>query len=299
MVRLKKEYIVLMLLVCILAAPLVAATETRITVSTYANHEVEVKILNPYKEDDNFIESFKNDTGSDGEITFTHISSRSVISIAVIVRKDGKIKKINGQSVYIVEDHDAGSPRFIELIEGVGVPATTNDTNTTINDTNSTDTNSTVNNTDVNETTVENTTVTPEPETQESTGLAGQAIDEDADGVGISGKSIWFILLIAAAAALIAFFIFKGNVFKKGPEHFKVRKYSEIKEALAGKEEGTGEESIPPDTASKELLDAERKIREAQEEIRMIKNRKSKIEEAKKRLKEAREEVERLEKEAD
>lgn len=295
MVVLKIEHIVLMFLICILVAPLAAALETRITVSTYADHDVEVKILDPYKDDNDLIESFSNNTGGDGEITFTHISSRNRISIAVIIRKDGKIKKINDKSIYLIENHEAGNPRFIELVEGVGVIETTaNDTVANETAANETTANETATNeTDTNETTlIENSTLTAESETQESTqGLAGQTIGEDSENISFSGK-IFFIVIIGIAAALLVFLVvFKGNLLKRASG-------GEIRNELSGKRE-SGAASIPPDKASAELLDAEKKIQEAQEEIRMIKNRKGKIEEAKERLKEARKEVEKLEKDDD
>ena len=270
------------ILFAILMTSYVIAYTTEITISTLANHDVEVKVSDPLKEENNLLESFSGNTENTGRVSFSHNSDKSRISVNVIIRKEGKIIPINDEPIYKLEDQIAGRPINIELIPGAEQEKEEENLTEIQNTTES------------NETTA-NLTEAEAEETSQS-GVTGEVISENDtenkfDIKEFFSSNEFYIIGIAVLALIAVFVVFKMGLIKKGNQKFKTRKYSEIKKDLDEEnDEYYEKDEEDEDIGIEKISVAEEKLREAQEEINKLK----KIQDAKKRLAECKRELDRL-----
>jgi len=273
------------ILFAVLIASSVIAYTTEITISTLANHDVEVKVSDPLKEENNLLESFSGNTENTGRVSFSHNSDKSRISVNVIIRKEGKIIPINDEPIYKLEDQIAGRPINIELIPGAEQEKEEENLTEIQNTTES------------NETTA-NLTGAEAEETEETSqsGVTGEVISENDtenkfDIKEFFSSNEFYIIGIAVLALIAVFVVFKMGLIKKGNQKFKTRKYSEIKKDLDEEDDEYYEkDEEDEDIGIEKISVAEEKLREAQEEINKLK----KIQDAKKRLAECKRELDRL-----
>ena len=273
---------IVFILFAVLIASSVIAYTTEITISTLANHDVEVKVSDPLKEENNLLESFSGNTENTGRVSFSHNSDKSRISVNVIIRKEGKIIPINDEPIYELEDQIAGRPINIELIPGAEQEKEEENLTEIQNTTES------------NETTA-NLTEAEAEETSQS-GVTGEVISENDtenkfDIKEFFSSNEFYIIGIAVLALIAVFVVFKMGLIKKGNQKFKTRKYSEIKKDLDEEDDEYYEkDEEDEDIGIEKISVAEEKLREAQEEINKLK----KIQDAKKRLAECKRELDRL-----
>jgi len=273
---------IVFILFAVLIASSVIAYTTEITISTLANHDVEVKVSDPLKEENNLLESFSGNTENTGRVSFSHNSDKSRISVNVIIRKEGKIIPINDEPIYELEDQIAGRPINIELIPGAEQEKEEENLTEIQNTTES------------NETTA-NLTGAEAEETSQS-GVTGEVISENDtenkfDIKEFFSSNEFYIIGIAVLALIAVFVVFKMGLIKKGNQKFKTRKYSEIKKDLDEEnDEYYEKDEEDEDIGIEKISVAEEKLREAQEEINKLK----KIQDAKKRLAECKRELDRL-----
>lgn len=287
----KKRAVCFMLFLFIMVNVMgVLALDTEIKIKTYANHDVDVNVLDPSNEDA-LLEHFEQNTEGTGQVSFTHSSDKNKVSIVVIVRKDGKMVEINGEKIHKFENHAAGTFLNVELVPKK-VEETTEANITEANITEET-TNETAN--EIVENTEENTSVSETEaieQAKEENELTGASISETKEFLS---KNIITIIIVGVfvAAAIVIFFIFKTKIISaiKQPlisnKNIKIRKYSEIKNEL----------KVPSFKDNKKLDELEEQVKSIQAEIEEIKNKKTKIKEVEERLKRDMQELDRLKRE--
>jgi len=278
MVR-KASVIMFFVLLIICLSFLVKAVDTPITVSTLANYDIEISILDPYAEESNLLNYFENNTGESGKVSVTFSTSKNKVDIVVIIRKYGKFVEINGETIHKFEGKTVGEPINIEIIPKVEEPPEikneTEGTNIT-----------------------EATIIEETPEETQQGGITGEAISEESSfnitnfNIKEIFSSTLFYILGAIILVLIAVFVvFKTGLIKLGDQSFKTRKYSEIKGDLDKKGIEISKGDISVDEKSKgDLSFAEEKLKEVQEEIERLK----KIQDTEKKIKECKKELEKL-----
>jgi len=298
MVR-KTGILSLFILIIVLSGALAsAAYKVPLTIKTIPYHDVDIKIIDAYadeRDENSLIESLNATSGETGEVSLFFNTTKSIITIRIIVKEQGRIRKINDKYLHELKEHRSGTSAYMTILPGKNIEGgktETNETETTSSEeTNETDSE------EPEEATVETAEEPAETTETETSQITGAATTEDE---GNSSLIIYVIALIVVATLLVAFFIIKSTVFK-GPSNFKVRKYSEMKDELGRKTEAPPIESKESEEGEEDekILEAEKKLEEAQEEIRKIKEKKSKLGEARKRYEAAKAELEKLESEKD
>ena len=269
----------------------VIAYTTEITVSTLANHDVEIKVLNPLSDENNLLGVFNENSGGSGKVSFNHTSDKSRISLAIMIRKDGKFVEINNEIIHKTEKQNAGTPININLVPNTEQETTEENTTQEVNET--------------EETNITEATIIEE--TQQG-GITGEAISEESSfnitnfNIKEIFSSTLFYIFGAIILVLIAVFVvFKTGLIKpRPPKNIKTKKYSELKEEIdkqrteiikKDEAEETETESFSG-ISDDEISVAERKLQEAQTEI----NRLKKIQEAEKKVREYQAELNKLRK---
>lgn len=269
MVKTKLRVAILLIL---LVVPMILATTTQINVKTLPNHDIEVKTLDPYSDEDNLLEYFENITDVNGEASFISDVGKNKISIVVIVRKDGKKVEINGETIHKFENRATGGIINLEVKEKPPEPE--------INETNETGANEINVTVNVTENETEEGVEKEIEIEEEKRGITGAIV---GTGKAIVTSKITYFVIIGIFVVFVMFFIVKKKLKSKG--HYVDFKIKDDKGDKPGYESG----------GDKRLEDAEKKIKEAQVELDEIKNRKSKLQEARERFEKDKEELKRLE----
>ena len=299
----KGTAIIILIVLIYSAIPLAAAVNAQITITTLANRAAEVWILDPNPtasgggDVSNLLEQrAPEDIGSDGQLSFSFTTDKPAITLSIIITKDGVRETINGKTVHKFENLKTSEPINVRIIPG---ESEEQDTGTLLNETNEVTTEQN------NETTEETRgeiiiDASAENQTEAGAGLTGQAISGDNEKSSFLEKLkipeipkfVYFIGAGILLGTLIVFLVLKlvlPRIANRGPEHFKVKKYSEMMH------ESAREKQI--EIKDSDISKAEKKIREAQEELDKIKEKKNRREEAVKKFEEAKRELEKLEKE--
>jgi len=269
----------------------VSALLTPVTVKTYPNYTISIDFINPSTQES--LEHFSGQSDRFGEFTVEFSSSASTFDLILLLSKDKKfiIRPTK------LEGFTAGEALKFEMFSGEIKQITGGTEDNEDETTGTTDNNSTENETEANETASNQSTeviVDTTSDSQEQQAITGGAI-EGNETKGYFSGALYIIILAVVLVVIVVLFVLKNSLFKKNPENFKVRKYSEIKDQLEKRKEG--EPITLSSERDKELLEAEEKIKEAQEDIKKIKERHSKVDEAKKRFEEAKKELEKLQEE--
>ena len=249
------------LLVLFFLVQVISAVDTEITVKTFPNHQLNINFLNPSSAGGNLLfDSFNNNSGESGEISFVFSSNELKFDITAFVMKS--TEKIVYERF---DDNTVGESLYLTLFPGASEIIRnfdTNETNNTSSEENST----------INETLEENLTTSEVEESgqENESALMGSTI---FGGDGFFSKKTTYYGIGVIVLLLTGFIVFKILKKKKKPKEIKVKKLSELMDNK--KEELQDKKEI--------IEDAERKIKEAQEDIRKIKNE-DKIKEAKKKL---------------
>ncbi|MBI2629842.1 hypothetical protein HYW76_01950 [Candidatus Pacearchaeota archaeon] len=273
----------------------VLAYSTIISVTTFPQHDIEVKVVDASESGDTILEIFNGSTGTSGKISFTHVSSETPISIIVMLWKDGKLAKANGKVVNRYENKQAGTTIELDLTSALALEETSQNL-TIVNSTNTSESDLT------NTAEIVNTSVAEVASVPASVPVEQVAAENSSDNSGesvISGntlktikeyipKPIYIIVTIIVIAVIIAgLFGFRAlsskMQFSSPNQEINVVKFSELKGKIS-----------PVEKSDKSLLAAERKLKEAQDELLRIENRKRKIEDLEKQFEDTRKELDRL-----
>ncbi len=270
----KIAYALLFSVLILLIFPFVSAVETPIGVETLPNHQVMLNILNPNTGD--AIKSLEGNSSADGlvTLTYTSTSSQNVNIYAIIRNSNGKIvltKQFDGLST--------GSALSLKILVAGTAPVVTTTPNVTVNDTPK-------NITPVNLT--QNLTAIKNNSNLSVTNTSSYSFGTTLTNVWNTLKGYALIIGIIIVLILLALILFKywPNIQRKLDER---KVLSKTKEKTIEKESSFG--------STKELSNAERKLRQLQEEIDNIKNKNRRISEAERKFEDARRELERLRRE--
>lgn len=293
----RKEAIILCVLfvVVLLGLSSISALDTKIKITTYADHDLNINFLIPPPNIE-LLESYTLSSGSDGTIEFTFPAGAQNFDITAFVLKDGQ--KIVYEKF---EDNVPGESLHLTLYPGKSTivknfeeTEATNDTEPQTNKTNETVA-----------LTIENTSVTTENDSGEAApGLTGFATTNEESSSFLS-RGMLYAIIGFLFIGIVIFGMLKTLTIKKqqarieGREEEKEEKKIKVKK-LSEKLKEIKEEKKDSDRSEyqKVIEEAEEKIKKAQAEINRLKN-KGKIEEIKKRMDADKEELERLTKEED
>lgn len=271
-------FIFAFLLLAISIIVIVSAGSVQLEITTYANHDVTVNILDPVREDP-LLTTLEDSTGQDGIANFNFEATASKIDISVLVRKNGKLvvfKKFEGYT-------PSGTISLRVLKE---TTTTVNQTANNTNQTTSTAANNATNQT-ANATSVAPTTNTSSTEQNASANKTSESsmpkYFSDLPIMKIIMYTVGILAIVLIIVGLILFLVFRGK--NKAPGDIKVKKYSELKEEIKEKSKTVDE---------KKIEELEEKIQGLQEEVTDIKNKKYKIKEVEERIKKDMAELERL-----
>lgn len=239
---------------------LTSAIDTKIKVTTYANHDISIDFLtaSPMK----LIKTMKMSSGT-GETSFVYSSAESKFNMNVFVLNQGQ-KIINAR----FDDNAAGEPIHLILFptNKTIIKDLPEEIPNIINETNNTQVELSLNQSQNNSL-----------EDKDKLSLTGSATEGTSSSV-LSGKSIYYIGAIVLLAIIVIVFI---SIKKKSaPKELKVRKLSELK-------------SESPKAYKKEAEQAEKKVEEMQKELNRYKNQ-DKIKQIEARISQEQEEVRRL-----
>src|SRR3989344_3849128 len=88
----KGRVILVLPLLMLFVIPLVFAADTKITVTTLPNHDVDISVLR-HGQVYSLIESYHKNSGSGGNISVTTTTTESMVDVLVWVKKDNVIVK--------------------------------------------------------------------------------------------------------------------------------------------------------------------------------------------------------------
>lgn len=272
----------------------VYAIDTKVKVTTYADHELNINFLRSSPLE--LLESFNLDSGTAGEIEFIFSTEVSNFDVSAFVLNGGQkvvYKRFDdnlaGQSIHLyLFPQDVKIVKDYETLEATTIVNETND--------------AVINETAVNDS-VENsgdtaTEITTDTATQQNptAGITGMATSNEESSL-FSNNLIYFILGFLILAAIVFFGMMRLTTIQrrklgleddnKPTKSVRVKKLSEkLKEIKEIKES-------KPDEYHSAIEEAEKKIKDAQKEINKLKNA-EKIEDLKKRMDKDKEELEHL-----
>jgi hypothetical protein len=272
-----------LLIVAISITAIASAETVNLEISTYANYDVAVLVLNPSQEDP--VATLQGTSGSNGKAYFNFTTSINKVDLSVTVRKNGHIvvfKKFEGYtpigniglSILKPEDSAKITPQnnSQNSTQPANQTAADNSTNATApNITGAATTNSS------------------EDQTADSAGNSDTGNNDSNGLLKIIAITLGGVFILFVIAGIILFLVLRKRA--KNPKEIKVRKYSEIKDEIAKEKPKTGDE--------KKIAELEGKIKGLQDEVDEIKNKKSKIKEVEDRIKQDMKELDRLKKDSE
>jgi hypothetical protein len=262
----KKILCSLILLSFLLIVPMVFAADTQVVVTTKPSHEVTVNVLSIA--DQSQIVSIEGVSGTDGIFRTNFTSEANKVSIAVIVRKNGGMIKVEPAKEYYT-----GGSLSIDLSDKPVEPV--------------------VNNTIVPA--VENKTIVEEPKIEENLTLTQTQEIKKSRTTGFAVSSIKSI-----SSSKITYYIIGGLFIAAVFVFIMIRRKSEnnfSKEFKTSNLKLNFQTPSNPSVDDDRILEAERKIQEARTELNDIRNRKGKIREAEEKLQRDKEELRKLKEE--
>lgn len=257
----------------------VSAAITKVKISTYADHDLEVSFLKP----ESFVQLdiLKENSGPSGEVVYEFSTIEDYFDMNVFVKENNTVVLHER-----FDANEAGVPIHLILIQGA-TQIIRNYENVEAQTTDSEDQETEVyveeNQTEEN-ITEENTTVTQEDTTADSSpGITGLATsDESAKPKSFFDNIFYYIIGLLVLSGIV--FLGVSRMKKhSGTKEIKVKKLSDIKKDKKQK----------IDDYKQAIDDAEKKIEEAQKEIKRLKNV-DRISEVKKRLIEDQKELMKL-----
>ncbi|MFH1326747.1 MAG: hypothetical protein ABIH59_01305 [archaeon] len=260
-------FIFLMLMLIIV--PNISAIDTKVKVTTYSNHELNINFLNPPPGALKVFKVYNLNSGLEGEVNFIFSSEEPKFDITTFVMKDGeKIVyerfdgNIAGESIYL-----RLFPGDSEIIKNfVEEENETEETNETVNETSN-----------ENEV-IENITVESlEEDKEQVVGITGAATSDDESRGGLQKNLLYYIFGLLVLSAIVFTGVMK---IKKRPTSSKEVKVKKLSEKL---EELKEDKKSKPKDYHQAIEEAEKKIQEAQKEINKLKNA-DKIDEIKRRM---------------
>jgi len=270
----KKGNLIVILFVLFVCLQFVNAMDTKITIKTFSENNVDISVLEPdsvYS----LLESFHVNSGIEGEVFVTFSGDQAVFDVKVWVKK--------GNEVIVqkrFEDLDAGFDVVLDIYPAGFEPEPE------VNDTKVNETEEII---EVNET---NDSVEGIGEegigAEQGAGITGLATSNDEEGSSIfSGKILYFIIGIILLIGAFFMGVLASKKRSTGenspPKEIKIRKLSESRLDKRDK----------LDDYRKAVEDAESKILEAQKEIKKLKNQ-DKISDLKKKIIEDQKELMKL-----
>lgn len=257
-----RRNIILILVVVLLLANFVAATETTIKVKTlpYVNVNLNIKESGSNEVFENG--RFNANSDQYGDVTFIFSSSVPVFNIGYFVKDDTDMKVASGK----LENQDAGGEIYLEAVPDgfqiIETPSLETEENITEEVANETI-----------EESIEEEEILDEVETKKDKKKEDKekvtALSISDGSLSINIRILYYVLGILVIGGLVFYFLKR----KKSPKEIRIKKLSELKKDKA--------ERI--DEQEKVIKEAEDKIENARKELKKIRNE-DKISELKKKL---------------
>ncbi len=311
----KNQVVLVLSLFLLFAIPFISATDTKITVTTLPNHDVDISVLR-HGQVYSLIESYHKNSGSNGNVSITVSTTEAEFDARVWVKKDNTIIKYEKFETGFT----SGTPVNLDVFPDwyIKQKEIENSGNFADNDSENLET-QTENSEAVTETEDSETTDETESETEEEPNSDSQETEKTTietseknssalngitgfftsvkEKISIKTLAYTFGFIFAIALFTGGFVMLRRRRFSFYPsseiKQVKIRKLSEkIKEREQKKEQDKKEND--------EVADAEAKIKELQEKIQQLKNKpqmsekEKKIAAAKKKLLEDEKELMKL-----
>jgi hypothetical protein len=263
--------------------PIISAIDTKIKVTTYSNHSINLNFL-PTSGSLDLFQAKNLNSGDTGDVEFIFSSEMPTFDITAFIMKDGErvvYQRFDGNTAgeslhLILMPSNTKIIKNYEQVESLNQTTPEEPVNN-----NQTTTNQTIE-------TVNETNVTA-PQ-----GITGLATSENKGNSIFSGNIVYYIFgaLFLVIAVSVGRMMFKRRAYgsEHHPKEVRVKKLSDLKE-----ERKSASPDLDVNLYQNAISDAEKKIAEAQDEIKKLKNR-GKIEEVKKRLIDDEKELMRLRK---
>src|SRR3989344_3923812 len=286
----KNQVVLVLSLFLLFAIPFISATDTKITVTTLPNHDVDISVLR-HGQVYSLIESYHKNSGSNGNVSITVSTTEAEFDARVWVKKDNTIIKYekfetgftSGTPVnldvfpewYIKQKEIENSGNFADNdSENLEAVTETEDSETTDETESETEEEPNSDSQETEKTTIE----TSEKNSSALNGITG-FFTSVKEKISIKTIAYTFGFIFAIALFTGGFVMLRRRRFSFYPsseiKQVKIRKLSEkIKEREQKKEQDKKEND--------EVADAEAKIKELQEKIQQLKNKPQRSEERRK-----------------
>lgn len=303
-----REKVIGLFLLVLLVLPSVMAIATNININTLADHDVSIKVLDPFPKEDesNLLEIFEETSDSNGDVSVTTSRSNSgMISLWIMIKKDGKKIEVGGEFNHKFNNLAAGNNVDLSILDkpkepipaipvcgntGVEEGEECDDGNLIDGDGCSSTCVIEVESEEVVEGGVDVTVEVDEEFTEEavieelkSGGVTGLSLLQKGKQITTS-KATYYVVGVIVILLLISFVLvkLKKNLKgKKGSTNFSVRSYDDFQS----------------DNFENKILDAEKKIKEAEEDLEEVTSKSKKLREAKEKFEKDKADLDRLERE--
>ena len=265
----KNKVILFLSLLALFVVPVISAADTKITVSTLPNHDVDISVLR-HGQIYSLIESFHKNSGSGGNISITTSTSEATFDIRVWVKKGNVIIKYEkfetGFPVGVPINLDVFPDWYVkkkEIEKSMNSEDEVSETS------------------EIENLTGQETTNVSEKKTEKNPAVSENSSNDDSGGITGFFTSIKEKISIKMVAYAFGF-IFAIALFTGGFMMLKRRKISfyqpaEIKQVkirkLSDKIKEKEEKKEQEKKENDEIAEAESKIKELQEKIQQIKNK--------------------------